>query len=72
MRPVLKGAGVKRSKLEYYILLSNVPFKFKLRRYSKAGAVELAGPGTSFSKCPSTYFQPSLIALNGILNPTSA
>jgi len=34
IRPALKGAGIKRLKLKHYKLLSNLPFKFDMRRYS--------------------------------------
>jgi len=36
MKPVLKAPGTKRPKLKYEKTLSNVAFKFKLRRYIEA------------------------------------
>jgi hypothetical protein len=41
----LKGAGTKRLKLKYYKLLSEFPFKFNLRRYTRgAGLHQRRGP----------------------------
>ena len=38
IKPTSKAAGTKHLKLEYYKLLSNVGFKFNLRRYTSAPA----------------------------------
>jgi len=38
INPTLKAPGTKFLKLKYYELLSNVAFKFNLRRYTPAAA----------------------------------
>jgi hypothetical protein len=42
IKPKLKPPGNKRLKLTCGVLLSHFAFKFNLRRYSKAGAPDLA------------------------------
>ena len=43
IKPTLKAPGRTRLNIKYDEPLSNFAFKFKLRRYSKAGTVPLKG-----------------------------
>jgi len=42
IKPNLKPPGTKRLKLKYDTLLSNVAFKFNMRRYTLEGAAKQA------------------------------
>jgi hypothetical protein len=73
MKPALKGAGTKRLKLKYYKLLSNVPFKFNLRRHNqgspRTGAHKrlVAGICRYCQLLHPTQFETSFLQSNGIL-----
>jgi len=45
MKPMLKGSGNKRLKLNYEQLLSNFAFNFNLRRYNAGTQIRAAAAG---------------------------
>jgi len=65
IKPMLKPPGTKRLKLKYDELLSNVAFKFNLRRYNEERehvVEEEEAEDHAVGRCRLTVSKPELIA----------